>query len=113
MKNKLYVLVCITALSVLPLAAGDGEAKSVSVEQRLREMDLSLALRQYERVKMEAFETDLKLTLLPTDEDLTEPARKKRAQLLTERLQILEQRADKLRAIVLEFGEQTPVATAK
>jgi len=113
MKNKLYVLVCITALSVLPLVAGDGEAKSVSVEQRLREMDLSLALRQYERVKMEAFETDLKLTLLPTDEDLTESVRKKRTELLQKRLDILQQRAEQLRAMVMATGERDAVANAK
>src|SRR5262249_24176539 len=103
MKSKLYILICVTALSVLPLLAGDGEIKSVSVEQRLRETDLSLSLRQYERVKMEAFESILKLDLLETDEAMSETAKKKRRDLLTRRLDILTQRADQLRSTALQL----------
>jgi hypothetical protein len=113
MKTKLHILVCITALSVLPLLAGDSETKSVSVEQRFRETDLSLAIRQYERVKMEAFETRLKLDLLDTDEEMTETARKKRAELLTKRYEILQQRADELRSVALKLGEEITVAKAR
>ena len=112
MKNKLSILVCITALSVLPLIAGDAEAKSPSVEQRLRETDLSLAIRQYERVKMEAFETRLKLDLLDTDEDMTEAVRKKRAELLTQRHDILQMRANELRETALKLGGQIALAKA-
>jgi hypothetical protein len=113
MKNKLHVLVCIATLCVLPLLAGDGETKSLSVEQRLRETDLSLALRQYERVKMESFETRLKLDLLSTDDDITETVRIKRAELLERRRNILEQRAADLRNTALKLGDAVAVAKAK
>jgi len=113
MKTRLHILVCITALSVLPLLAGDSESKSVTVEQRLRETDLSLAIRQYERVKMEAFETRLKLDLLDTDEEMTENVRKKRAELLAKRHDILQQRADELRSVALKLGEGTTIAKAR
>jgi hypothetical protein len=113
MKHKLHILVCITALSVLPLLAGDSDTKSLSVEQRLRETDLSLAIRQYERVKMEAFETRLKLDLLDTDEEMSEAVRKKRTDLLAKRHAILEQRADELRATAHKLGDEIGVAKAK
>lgn len=113
MRNKLHILVCIAALCVLPLLAGDGETKSLSVEQRLRETDLSLALRQYERVKMESFETRLKLDLLGTDDDITETVRIKRAELLERRSNMLEQRAADLRNTALKLGDAVAVAKAK
>src|SRR5262245_21430498 len=72
MKNTFRILVCITALTALPLLAGDNQSSPSDVEQRLRETDLSLAIRQYERVKMEAFETRLQLDLLSTEEGLSE-----------------------------------------
>ena len=113
MKTKLHLLVCITALSVLPLLAGDSEIKSVSVEQRFRETDLSLAIRQYERLKTEAFETRLKLDLLGTDEEMTEASRKKRAELLTKRYEILQERAEELRLVALRLGEEITTAKAR
>jgi hypothetical protein len=113
MKTNLHILVCVAALSVLPLLAGDGETKPVSVEQRLLETDLSLAIRQYERVKMEAFEAGLKLVLLDTDEEMTETARKKRAELLTKRVDALQLRADQLRQEALKLGEEMAVAKAR
>ena len=111
MNNKLRILLCITVLSVLPLIAGDAETKSLSVEQRLREMDLSLTIRQYERLRMEAFETRLKLELLDTEEDMTETVRKKRAELLDKRYEILHRRASELRDTAIMLGDQ--IAAAK
>jgi len=96
MKAKLHIPVCITALSVLPLLAGNGETTSVPVQQRLLETDLSLAIRQYERVQMEAFETRLKLDLLDADEGMTDTDRKKRAELLAKRHLVLEKRVSRL-----------------
>ena len=113
MKSKLHVLVCMAALSGLPLMAGEGDTTPVSVEQRFRETDLSLALRQYERVKMEVFECRLKLDLLETDDEMTETARKKRRELLARRKDILEQRADQLRLDAHRLGEQIAVAKTK
>jgi len=113
MKNKLLILVCITALWALPLVAGDSQIKSSDVDQRLRETDLSLALRQYERVKMEAFETRLKLDLLDTEEGMTEVARKTRSELLRKRYETLIRSADELRELALNIEGKIKVAQAK
>ena len=111
MKNTLRLFVCITALTALPLFAG--EIKSSDVDQRLRETDLSLAIRQYERVKMEAFETRLKLDLLDTEEGLSEVVRKTRSELLRKRYEILLRSADELREFALSIEGKIQVAKAK
>jgi hypothetical protein len=113
MKTKLHILVCITALSVIPLWAGDNESKTVSVEQRFREIDLSLALRQYERVQMEAFEVRLKLDLLDTEGELTPSEREKKGKLLEKRVAILQQRAAEIRETGYRLADQIAVAKAK
>ena len=113
MKAKLRVIICIIALSVIPLWAGDGESKTVSVEQRFRETDLSLALRQYERVQMEAFEARLNLDLLDTEGEITPSERDKKVKLLEKRVAILEQRAGDIRATAYRLAEQIAVAKAK
>ncbi|MBI3851912.1 MAG: hypothetical protein HY298_16775 [Verrucomicrobia bacterium] len=106
MKNKLHILGCITALSVLPLWAGDSESKTVSVEQRFRGTDLSLALRQYERVQMDAFDASLKLTLLDAEAE-------KKAELLAKRVAILKHRAEELRDTAYRLGEEIAVASSR
>jgi hypothetical protein len=113
MKNKLRILLCIMAVSVVPLWAADNENKSVSVEQRLREIDVSLALRQYERVQMEAFETNLKLELLDTEGEMTKSERDKKVALLEKKLSILQGRAQMLRETALQLESKISVATAK
>ena len=113
MKNKLHILVCITALSVLPLWAGDSKSKTVSVEQRFRETDLSLALRQYERMQMEAFEARLKIDLLETEDKMTQSEREKTAELLAKRVAILKKRAAEFRDTAYKLEAEIDVAKAK
>ena len=110
MKATLHTLLCMTAVTVLPLLAGNGEPTSVPVEQRLLETDLSLAIRQYEHVQMEAFETRLKLDLLDTDEPMTDADRKRQAALLETRHLILQKRADELRAVTLKLALEITAA---
>ena len=102
MKIRLSLLFCVAALSLPSLRANDQERFSPSAEQRLQEMDLSLALRQYERVQMELFETSLKLDLLPVDGDATDKFRDQQSKSLQKRLQILQARADGLREAALK-----------
>ena len=113
MKNMLRILVCLTVLTVLPVFAGECQSHSCDVDQRLRETDLSLALRQYERVKMEAFETRLKLDLLDTEEGMTEVARKTRTELLRKRFETLIRNADELRELALNLEGKIKVAQTK
>jgi len=66
-----------------------------------------------ERVKMEAFETRLKLDLLDTEEGLSEVARKSRAELLRRRYETLIRSADELRELALNIEGKIKVAQAK
>src|SRR5258705_1659466 len=109
MKNKLRIVVCIMVLSVLPLWAADNENKSVSVEQRFREIDLSLALRQYERVQMEAFEAKLERDLLDTETEMTKSERDKKVALLEKKVRILQFCAEVLREKAQELETQISV----
>ena len=61
MKTSLYILLCISALSLSPLWAKDSDEKNISIKQRLKQVDLSLVIRQYEQVKMEEFKTELNI----------------------------------------------------
>jgi hypothetical protein len=116
MKNKLNVLLCIMALSALPLRAGE-DLKPATVEQRLREVDLSLMLQQYERLQMNLFEARLQLDLLDTVSDLSDTARKKQSDLLQKKCDILVQHVDETRLRLHQLaalrGEETAVAKAK
>ena len=60
MKIPFNICFCVAALSFSPLCAGDSENKSISIEQRLAQTDLSIVLRQYEQVMMEVFSMKLK-----------------------------------------------------
>lgn len=102
-------------LLIAPAFAGDAEngSRAFKIEQALRETDLSLTLKQYERVKMEAFEVHLKLLCLGTEEEMTDAAREKRSKLLRQRLEILETRAAELRDAVRKLGEAMTPAKAR
>lgn len=105
MKNSLLVLVCVVACSASNLCAADEEGKTVSVGARLRETDLALALHQYERVRMEAF--DARLKLLETEGQISPEEREKKVVSLEKRIAILGQRAEELRAHAIRLGEET------
>ena len=113
MKNKLSLFLCVAMLSVIPVWAGDNETKPVSIEQRLRETDVALALRQYERVRMEAFEVRLQLDLLDTQSEMSEDERKKREVLLKKRDIMLHERAHELRQTILKLGDEAVVAKTR
>jgi hypothetical protein len=117
MKKKLYLFLCITALSVLPLWADDASKpdapKTLTVEQRLREIDLSVTLREYERVKTELAETDLKRLLLQADGDLTEADLKKQAEVLMRRRDTLDMCAVELREEAKSLGNESTATVAK
>jgi beta-lactamase regulating signal transducer with metallopeptidase domain len=77
-------------------------AREPQGRQRLRETDLAIALRQYEKVKMDAFEARLQRELM--DSNSLEPAeRDKREDALERRLILLEKHAEELRKSILDF----------
>jgi hypothetical protein len=112
MKNRILILVCMVAWSVLSLRAADTDRKPVSADERLRETDLALTLQQYERVRMEAFDARLKLDLLETEGQMTPEDREKKIVSLEKKIMILRQRADELRAQAIKLGEDETPRTA-
>ncbi len=76
--------------------------RPASVEQRFQQGDLSLALAQYEKLRMAAFEIRLKLLIEP-------PADDKQRDELAKRGNVLEYQAAKLRAMTVERGETAVV----
>ncbi len=113
MKSRLLILLCVATFSIFPLWAADSEATSASIEQRLRETDLAIALRQYERVRMEAFEARLQLDLLDSQAEMSQDERKKRWVLLDKRDAILRERAQEIRQSILKLGDEMAVAKTK
>src|SRR4029450_2687350 len=101
MKSQLNTALCIAAFTMSAFCAADTENKSPDAEQRLREMDFSVTLHQYERVQMEVFEAKLKLDLLDAEEQMTQEERAKKAESLEKRVMILRQRAEELRNTAL------------
>ena len=107
------LFLCLTTLSILPLRAGDASSTTGIGKQRIRGIEFSPALQRYERVKMEAFETQLRLDLLNTDEEAQEADRKRRAESLARRHDMPQQRAAELRATAEKLGKKITVARAR
>ncbi|MEW6304256.1 MAG: M56 family metallopeptidase [Verrucomicrobiota bacterium] len=75
-----------------------------SAKQRLREIDMALALRQYERVQMEAFEAGLQRDLMSRN-GLKDEEVKQRYETLERTIHILRERAEGLRQFILDFEQ--------
>jgi hypothetical protein len=108
MKMRLLAVFCVAAFSVSHLRATEDERPLPNAERRLREIDVSLALHQYERVQMELFETRLKLDLLPCEGDPSEKFRLQQTESLQKRIEILRARADALRQTALAASQALP-----
>jgi hypothetical protein len=100
MKTKLFAL--LFALAVTPIFAGEGRPQSApaasspaTVEQRFQEADISIALAQYEKLRMAAFEIELKLQVDP-------PADDKQRDEMAKKAAVLSERAEEVRAMALK-----------
>ncbi|HRI14268.1 MAG TPA: hypothetical protein PLX89_14840 [Verrucomicrobiota bacterium] len=123
MKLKLLPAICLVALFAQPLVAGDAEPKATSVEVRLLEIDLSVLLRQYERLKTEIAEASFKFDLMVMEasvengkesgKEVNEEARGKELESRARRLDWFRTVADTLRLEALKLGEQLEQAKAK
>jgi hypothetical protein len=114
MKTTLLIVLSVSLFSVCPLRGADPENNPPKVEQRLREVDLAIALKQYERVRMEEFDLSLKLESLQTDGEGQNPeARKKQERILLNKIAGLHQRGDELRELILKLGNGPVVAKNK
>ena len=114
MKTILLIVLSVSLLCSGPVRGADPENKTPTVEERLREADLNIALKQYERVRMEEFEASLKFDLLPTEAEGQSPeTRKKRQEILERRMATLRFRGEALRKQILKLGNEAAVAKSK
>ncbi|HEX5176759.1 MAG TPA: hypothetical protein VFV83_07020 [Chthoniobacteraceae bacterium] len=84
------------ALPTVVEAATPAE-KRLSMEQRLTESDIAVALRHYERVCTELLDTRLRKTLAETEPSPTPAEKETQLRLLEKKIDLLEQYAKSLR----------------
>ena len=111
MQKLLSLSILIALCAILPARADECcQNSEATVQQRLHEIDLNIALRQYEQIRNEAAKAELQLVLIETETEAPEADRVKQTKLLRKRLDILAAHADQIRARVLELGKATAVA---
>lgn len=86
------------------------EDKAASIEQRVREIDVAVALRTYEQIQTEMTKAQLQWRLMETDFELDDAERAKQVQGLRRRLENLSAFAQEIRMKLQEMSK--PVAVA-
>jgi predicted RNase H-like nuclease len=114
MKATVQNFACIALLLVLPIRSADSDGgKATTIEHRIREIDLSVILQCYERLRKEVFESHTKRFLLSTEVNLSKEEREKTDQLLGKRIEILQQQVDMFRALAISFESKITPAKSK
>lgn len=106
MKTKITAAFAALTLLSAPIFAGDAKlptgtgTPAPTAEQRFREADLSIALAQYEKLQMAAFEIRLKLQVdPPADANQRDEMAKKAAMLREEALEIRQETIKRAEAL--------------
>lgn len=108
MKKLLSLVVLIALCSFLPVRADECcQNSEATVQQRLREIDLNIALKQYEQIRTEVAKAELQLILIQTE---TETPSAERAEQMKKRRDILAVHAEQIRERILELGKAVTVA---
>ena len=108
MKKLLSLVVLIALCSILPTRADECcQNSEATVQQRLREIDLNIALKQYEQIRTEVAKAELQLILIQTE---TEASNSERAEQMKKRRDILAVHAEQIRAHILELSKAVTVA---
>jgi hypothetical protein len=111
MKKLLSVALLFALCALFPARADECcQNTEATVQQRLREIDLNIALKKYEQIQNEAARAELQLVLLETDSDIPEEDRKAKWKNLNNRVEILRAHADQIRARALELSKAVTVA---
>jgi hypothetical protein len=105
MKTVVALLCAASACAVLaPCAQAEPSQKRLSMEQRLRETDIAVTLKHYERVCSELMESRLKQDLLAVEATGKPEEREQQAKTLALRIDLLEHYAKALREELLKAG---------
>jgi predicted RND superfamily exporter protein len=99
MKSLFAILAVVMALAASPVLAADKEKGYRSVEERLKQAELSVAIKQYKKVVLLQQETALQIALIETG---ASPVGEKEVKVLTKRLELLAKQADSLRQMAMD-----------
>ncbi len=106
-------LLFFLSFALLPLLGHQHQPMHHNIEQRLHQIDSSLLLRQYEQLKMHAFEARMKLDLLDLEPHNDSRESKQRKEFLSKRAKTLESEAAKIRERAIKLAEQNRIAQRK
>ena len=112
MKKLFFLLSLAVACSLSSIAADECCANvEATVQQRLRDIDLNIALKKYEQIQNEKAKAELQLVLIETEVEAPEAERSKRIDQMQKRVHILTVHADQVRAHVLQLSKELSVAS--
>jgi hypothetical protein len=112
MKSILAALIVFTALPVLPLIGANPTEKRLTMEQRIQDTDISVALKHYEGVRTELLNARLRQELAEAEQAGTPAERENQFRILTRRIELLERYAKNLRDGLLKAGQLDVAASA-
>lgn len=98
MKATIAIVTFIVALSGTCLMAGDTKPAPASVEQQFQQADIQLAVEQYKKLRMAAFDLEFKLQTETVQSD----EQRKQLQDVSARLN---ERAEELRVMTVKRAE--------
>jgi hypothetical protein len=112
MKKLLSFILLVSLCSLLPARADECcQNSEATVQQRLRDIDLNIALKQYEQIRTEVAKAELQLVLIQTEiETGTEASNAASAEQMKKRRDILAVRAEQIREHILELSKPVTVA---
>ena len=98
-------LLAFFGLAFLPLFGHQHQLGHPNIQQRLHQIDVSLHLKQYEQLKMHAFEARMKLEMLNLnavrDDELFH------GKMLEKKVKVLEEKAKAIRNLLLQHAERS------
>ena len=111
-KTLLLITLCASSFLAVPSFAADECCQNLAatVQQKLREIDVTIALKQYEQIKTEVAKAQVQLILVETDSEAAEVDRNSQLEALQRRIAKLNAHASELRARVEKLSEDVKVA---
>ena len=98
-------LLAFFGLALLPLLGHQHQPGHPNIQQQLHQIDVSVHLRQYEQLKMHAFEARMKLEMLNLnavrDDELFH------GKMLEKKVTVLEEKAKAIRNLLLQHAERS------
>jgi hypothetical protein len=110
MRKFLLLLSFCLLCSLAQTRADECCETGANVEQKLRDIDLGIALKKYEQIQTERARAEVQSIMIETDPDLSEGDRAQRYEQLQRRIQIFTAHADQIRQEILKLSKPVSVA---